>query len=144
MTAGRQTTAFLAARLRVDRCCRRKGGRSRKAGGVHLVSSAVGRSFGFGRPPARGPTVSTCARPKAWGAKEASGLPHTRPLHMGAGHVVVRPGIWYAPGTDPEISRVLSACPTAETTAICGSKGLGGRWGCPRKAGIACNTPSVQ
>ena len=25
----------------------------------------------------RGPTVSRCARPKAWGAKEAPGLPHT-------------------------------------------------------------------
>ena len=60
--------------------------------------------YGFGRPPARGPTVSRCARPKAWGHKEALGLPHTRPLHMGAPKVGVRLRIWYASGIDPAIS----------------------------------------
>ena len=38
-----------------------------------------GFGFGCGRPPARAPTVSRCARPKAWGAQEAPGLPQTWP-----------------------------------------------------------------
>ena len=63
----------------------------------------------FGGHPARGPTVSRCARPRAWGAKEALGLPHTWPLHKQGTHVVVRPRIWCAPGIDPATSRVLSA-----------------------------------
>ena len=79
------------------------------------------------------PHVSRCAKPKAWGAKEAPGLPYTWLLHMGAAHVVVCPGIWYALGIDPAISRVLSACPTAGLTAtIPGGReeerGGGGGW----------------
>ena len=74
------------------------------------------------------------------------GLPHSRPLHMGAAHVVVRPGvwyapgfgmprdlvcpgIWYAPGIDLAIPRVLCACPTAGPTATAGEGGWGGGGG---------------
>ena len=67
-----------------------------------------------GRPPARGPTVSKVSEGLRHGALgKPWGLPHPRPLHMGAARGVLHPGIWYAPGIDPAISQVLSACPTA-------------------------------
>ena len=91
---------------------------------VEEGGGAFGFGSGFGRHPGRDPSVSRCARPKAWGAKEAPGLPDTWPLHMGAANVVVRPRIWYALGIDPAISRVLSACPTARPTVT----REGGRW----------------
>ena len=87
-----------------------------------------GGAVGFGRHPARGPTVSRCAGIPAWGAKEAPGLPYTWPLHMGAARVVVRPRVWYAPGIDPAISRVLSAYPTSGPTATVCVWGGGGLW----------------
>ena len=78
----------------------------------------------------RGPAVSGVQGQRGGVLRKPRGLPHTRPLHLGAAHVGVRPRIWYAPGIDPAISRVLSACPTAGPTAtVWGGVGVGGSTG---------------
>ena len=60
--------------------------------------------------------------------RKPRGLPQSRGhCTWGAAHVEVRPGIRYAPGIDPAISRVLFACPTAAlTTTVCWGGGGGG------------------
>ena len=113
-------------------------GRTRPSGGGGGVTPRDG-AWPWGRlvlvlvlagPQLMAPPSQRCARPKAWSAKEAPGLPHTWRLHMGAAHVVVGPRIWYAPGIDPVISRVLSACPTAGPTAtVLGGGGVQGGGG---------------
>ena len=85
---------------------------------------ASGFIFGFdslaGTQPVAPPSAGVQGRRHA-----ALRKPHTRPLHMGAAHGVGRPGIWYAPGIDPAISRGLSACPSAGPTATVGGGGGG-------------------
>ena len=70
----------------------------------------------------RAPPSQRCARPKAWGAKDAPGATsHPWPLHMGGRPCGGAPrDLVRHPGIDPAISRKFFACPTAGLSATVG------------------------
>ena len=83
----------------------------------------------FGRHPAHGPTVSRGLKAQGMGHKEA--LSPELPLSPGnrqrmeSAHVprfAPSPGVWYAPGIEPAISRLLFSCPTAGRTIPSGGR----------------------